>query len=654
MAPITQEVTPANAASTRRSDAVGMEIPVAVHASRYSAASRGTAKALPSVHEETRTVIVFPQGAVVRLSATMIQGELVVLTNLQSGADVLCKVANVKAQPGIQNYVDLEFTQRAPGFWGDCFSSGAPRAEKTAVPEASAASGQPPAKEAAPAPVPVRIQQVEAPERPAVMQPKPVPSPLVSEPQPIAVAAKRDDATGPSTPVPALLNPPVPSVPAAAPVAPVVESAGISSASTQIAAAPAAASTREFGRGLSGSLLAETASSSAPRAVDFRSGEVSSPSSSKKMLFIGVAAVAVLALTGGGFLLYRQGRSSAQASVAPEAAQQVSSSSAATSVPPGDGSMVTVSAEPVVVSAVTENPSAAPQNPNAPKSASAPADGSRRPSIPVEKLSRPTFKGAAEVNSMEAPVLSAEANQPVLGTGLVAGRDGAPALGSLPAAPSAEGGRIDPPKLTSSPSAIYPAMARNGNIEGVVVVDALVDANGTVTQAQAVSGPTLLRQAAADSVRSWKYQPAKLNGQPIAVHTQVSVDFHLNASSAVTGSGAPANSIAATSSSLPPSAAPAAAPAASGTGVIQAPKLIASPPPVYPSNARSSNVEGVVVLDLLVDETGKVTQAKIVSGPALLQLAAVEAVHSWKYQPARQDGRPVAQHTQVTINFRLR
>ncbi len=647
MAPMTQEVTPANAGSTRRSDAVGMEIPVVVHASRYSAASRGTAKALPSVHEETRTVIVFPQGAVVRLSAAMIQGELVVLTNQQTGADVLCKVANVKAQPGIQNYVDLEFTQRAPGFWGDCFSSGAPRAEKSAEPEAPAAAGQPPAKEAAPVPVPAPTQQVEVPERSAAMQPKPVPPPVVSEPQPSAVAAKRDDATGSSTAVPAPPNPPVPSVPATAPVAPVVESAGLSSASTQIAAVPAAV-TRDFGRGLSGSLLAETASSSAPRSVD--SAEVSSPSSSKKMLFIGVAAVVVLALTGGGFLLYRQGRSSAQASV-PEAAQQVSSSSAATSS--GDGSMVTVSAEPVVVSAVTENPSAAPQNPNAPKSASAPADDSRRPGIPVEKLSRPKFKGAAEVNSMEPPVLSAEANQPVLGTGLVAGRDGAAAPGSVPAAPGAEGGRIDPPKLASSPSAIYPAMARNSNIEGVVVVDALVDASGTVTQAQAVSGPTLLRQAAADSVRSWKYQPAKLNGQPIAVHTQVSVDFHLNAASVVTGSGAPANSIAATSS-LPPSAAPVAAPAAPATGVIQAPKLIASPPPVYPNNARSSSVEGVVVLDLLVDETGKVTQAKVVSGPVLLQPAAVEAVHSWKYQPARQNGQPVAQHTQVSINFRLR
>ncbi len=58
-----------------------------------------------------------------RLTATLAANELVVLTNQRSGADVICRVVSVKAQPGIQNYVDLEFTQRASGFWGDCFPS---------------------------------------------------------------------------------------------------------------------------------------------------------------------------------------------------------------------------------------------------------------------------------------------------------------------------------------------------------------------------------------------------------------------------------------------------------------------------------------------------------------------------------------------------
>src|ERR1044071_1520252 len=99
----------------RRSEAVGAEIPVTVHASRTTQAM---GKNLPPVHEETRTVIVLPQGAVVRLTATLMPGETVVLTNRSTGADVLCRVGNVKSQPGIQHYIDLEFVQRAPGFWG--------------------------------------------------------------------------------------------------------------------------------------------------------------------------------------------------------------------------------------------------------------------------------------------------------------------------------------------------------------------------------------------------------------------------------------------------------------------------------------------------------------------------------------------------------
>ena len=53
-----------------RTDAVVVEVPVGVLASRYSGTARGVGKTLPpAVHEETRTAIVFPQGAVVRLSA---------------------------------------------------------------------------------------------------------------------------------------------------------------------------------------------------------------------------------------------------------------------------------------------------------------------------------------------------------------------------------------------------------------------------------------------------------------------------------------------------------------------------------------------------------------------------------------------------------
>src|SRR3984893_19452996 len=111
------------AQASQDTNAAGPEIPVTLHASRYSAASKGAGK-LPPVHEDTRTVIIFPQGAVVRLSATVTLGELVVLTNSRTGADVICRVTSVKTQPGIQNYVHLEFTQRAVDFWEETSSAG--------------------------------------------------------------------------------------------------------------------------------------------------------------------------------------------------------------------------------------------------------------------------------------------------------------------------------------------------------------------------------------------------------------------------------------------------------------------------------------------------------------------------------------------------
>src|ERR1700739_4728042 len=122
------------AESSQPGNPASAEIPVTVHASRYSSASKGAAK-LPPVHEETRTVIIFPQGAVVRLSASVTPGELVVLTNNRTGTDVICRVTNVKTQPGIQNYVHLEFTQRALNFWEEPSSAevGAPTSKPALV-----------------------------------------------------------------------------------------------------------------------------------------------------------------------------------------------------------------------------------------------------------------------------------------------------------------------------------------------------------------------------------------------------------------------------------------------------------------------------------------------------------------------------------------
>jgi TonB family protein len=88
-------------------------------------------------------------------------------------------------------------------------------------------------------------------------------------------------------------------------------------------------------------------------------------------------------------------------------------------------------------------------------------------------------------------------------------------------------------------------------------------------------------------------------------------------------------------------------------GQVQPARLIKSVPPVYPSLAKTNRLNGDVLLDALVDEAGKVTDVSVVSGPTLLRGAAMEAVRSWKYEPAQLDGRPVSMHLTVTVKFHI-
>jgi len=81
------------------------------------------------------------------------------------------------------------------------------------------------------------------------------------------------------------------------------------------------------------------------------------------------------------------------------------------------------------------------------------------------------------------------------------------------------------------------------------------------------------------------------------------------------------------------------------------PQLISSVPPVYPDVARGQNIRGDVVVDLLVDETGKVVQVQVISGPALLRGAVVDALRKNKYRPATLDGKATSAHVVVTIHF---
>jgi protein TonB len=73
----------------------------------------------------------------------------------------------------------------------------------------------------------------------------------------------------------------------------------------------------------------------------------------------------------------------------------------------------------------------------------------------------------------------------------------------------------------------YPPIAKTAHVAGTVELHATISTDGTIKDLHAVSGPVMLRQAALDAVRNWRYKPYRLNSQPVEVETTVNVVFSL-------------------------------------------------------------------------------------------------------------------------------
>jgi len=81
-----------------------------------------------------------------------------------------------------------------------------------------------------------------------------------------------------------------------------------------------------------------------------------------------------------------------------------------------------------------------------------------------------------------------------------------------------------------------------------------------------------------------------------------------------------------------------------------------NPPPEYPAVARRRGQEGLVLLAVLVNESGAPGQVRVAesSGSSVLDDAALEAVQRWTFVPARRGEKPVAAWVEVPVRFRLR
>jgi protein TonB len=71
----------------------------------------------------------------------------------------------------------------------------------------------------------------------------------------------------------------------------------------------------------------------------------------------------------------------------------------------------------------------------------------------------------------------------------------------------------------------YPALARAARVSGAVVVEITIDENGNVISARPISGHPLLKDAATQAARGWKFNPTKLSGQPVKVIGTIQFNF---------------------------------------------------------------------------------------------------------------------------------
>ena len=75
--------------------------------------------------------------------------------------------------------------------------------------------------------------------------------------------------------------------------------------------------------------------------------------------------------------------------------------------------------------------------------------------------------------------------------------------------------------------------------------------------------------------------------------------------------------------------------------------------PTYPRQALPLRLEGPVVLEATVSESGRLENVKVVSGHSLLARAAIDAVSQWRYRPYLLNGKPVRMQTKITVNFKM-
>jgi len=199
---------------------------------------------------------------------------------------------------------------------------------------------------------------------------------------------------------------------------------------------------------------------------------------------------------------------------------------------------------------------------------------------------------------------------------------------------------VKPPKLIKKVEPVYPDEARKAGIEGTVTIEATTDDRGRVQKVKILSSIPELDQAAVDAVKQWVYEPMIIDGEPKGIVFTITCRFSLDK-----GTKAKAIEGGVTGTDQKP--------AVRAMGDIKPPKLIKMIKPIYPEEARKSEVEGVVIVEATTDIYGRVIDTKVLRSIPVLDQAAIDAVEQWIYEPMIIDGAPRGVIFTVTCTFKL-
>jgi len=465
--------------------------------------------------EETQTVLVFENGAVIRLSAAVTDGQLLFLTNKSTGKEVVTQVLRKRSFRPTNCYVDLEFTEPCPDFWGIEFPKSAVAALPASASKTDTDTQASPIALAKPA-TPPSLQEVER---------------LKQEVSQLQTQLKSFTQSAPAE--------------RAAPANPLA-----GSAATKVAGKIGVEVARKEEEKQLEELFAleakQEAANPPKRLVAYpkKSGTRVAQKIASKKWQLAAALAAVLCLT----LAYDFGAfgSSPIKPAAPKSAKTLSlasgpvalkptamengftaahdvsktaaaNASIATNIPAAKSSpvIVTENKSEKAISSFPENLGR--ENPSAaiPKTAvvASPVNSRRTADKPSEtaptkvRSSIETSKIAAAANN-SAPSSSAPLN-----------------TDATTATSTSEGGAFTLPKLLHAVKPVAPPEALKNYVTGTVNVDALVGTNGHIKSVTVLSGPTKLRQHAIEEMKQYLYEPAKRNGIAVNSHVQVSLQY---------------------------------------------------------------------------------------------------------------------------------